>query len=168
VGRVEVVAGDSFPEVPARKRREPEPLMVLPAALARARRRELVGSSSPHLVTEVGETVVRLGPLVEPGRSSCFGCLELRRIDRDPGWGPVSAQLASRPPTSGSTTLLETAAGLAVLHLLDWAVGGRPPELDGVVEVGLPHGQVVRRDCPPHPACGCTWPTGARDVTMGR
>jgi hypothetical protein len=141
-------------------------LVVIPSALARVHRRQLLETSTPHLVTEVGETVVRLGPLVTPGRSACFGCLEHGRIDRDDGWGPISAQLAGGQNPSQPTTLLRAAAGFAVLHLLDWATGGTPPEVDGLLELRLPHGRAVRRSCPPHPACGCTWPTTPGHVTM--
>ena len=155
-------------DVPASRAVDGPHLLVVPAAVARARRRALAVAGRPHLVTEVGETVVRLGPLVEPGRTACFGCLELLRLDRDPGWAPVSAQLAGPAAGAGPTTLLRVAAGLAALHVLDRCSGGSPPEHDGVVEVALPLGRSTRLRCPPHPACGCTWPTGAPPVTMAR
>lgn len=162
VGRVESHSGSQLPAL------EPgsAALLVVPSALARAQRRPLAAAAGAHLVTEVGETVVRLGPLVVPGRSACFGCLEQARLDRDPGWGPVSAQLAGRLAPSRPTALIQAAAALAALHLLDWCSGGRPPEQDGVVELRLPQGRAVRRSCPPHPTCGCTWPFTAAHVTM--
>ena len=141
-------------------------LLVVPSSLARVRRQQLLASATPHLVTEVGETVVRLGPLVAPGRSACFGCLEHGRVDRDRGWGHVSAQLTNRPGTARPEALLRAAAALAVVHLLDWAADGHPPEVNGLVELRLPHAQAVRRSCPPHPACGCTWPPTPGHVTM--
>jgi hypothetical protein len=162
VGRVEEVAGLELPG----SRAGVQHLLVLPSSTARSRRRDLAESSAPHLVTEVGETLVRLGPLVLPGRSACFGCLEQGRLDRDRGWAPVSAQLTGAPVEPGRTPLVHAAAALAALHVLDWCAGGLPPELDGVVEVGLPHGRAVRRACPPHPGCGCTWPSGTQHVTM--
>jgi hypothetical protein len=162
VGAVDACDAADLPIGPGRGR----PLLVVPSAVARVSRHALAEASTPHLVTEVGETVVRLGPLVLPGRSACFGCLEQGRLDRDPGWAPVSAQLVGRPPGAGATTLLRVAGGLAALHLLAWCAGDDPPVLDGVVEVHLPHGRTVRRGCPPHPVCGCTWPSAAPHVTM--
>jgi bacteriocin biosynthesis cyclodehydratase domain-containing protein len=161
VDRVETVADPSRarPGVGAR-------LLVVPSWTARVRRQQLLATATPHLVTEVGETLVRLGPLVWPGRSACFGCLEHSRRDRDPAWAEVSAQLAGRPGSARPELLLRVAAAVAVVHLLDWAAGGTPPEVDGLVELRLPHAQPVRRRCPPHPACGCTWPPTAGHVTM--
>jgi hypothetical protein len=162
VGRVAVVTDPCGTEEPGERPR----LLVLPSSTVRARRQHLLTRSTPYLATEIGETVVRLGPLVTPGRSACFGCLEHGRIDRDRGWGQVSAQLTGQPGGSRPATLLRAAAALAVVHLLDWAAGGTPPEVNGLVELGLPHARAVRRSCPPHPACGCTWPPTPGHVTM--
>jgi len=52
-------------------------------------------AGTPHLVVGIRETVGSVGPLVEPGTTSCVRCHDLTRTDRDPAWPLVVDQLAA-------------------------------------------------------------------------
>lgn len=120
---------------------------------------DLVRGDLPHLGVVVGGDRVVIGPLVLPGYSACWRCLDLRRRDRDPAWPHLLTQLISRGPGTeplGETALATAAAGLAALQVLT--------QLDGVVEadavgrtleVSLPQGEVRRRVWRRHAGCGC-------------
>lgn len=117
-----------------------------------------------HLpVVVLGRTIV-VGPLVLPGAGPCLGCVERHRVDRDPWWPQVLAQLVlgegdAAPDVGGSpveTDPVLAAAGAAVTamvaqaHLDGLAV---PPGLSW--EVALPWPEVSTRLWVPHPACEC-------------
>ena len=51
-----------------------------------------------------------VGPLVIPGVTSCLGCADLHRSDRDAAWPAVAAQLRGTVGTADRATVLATAA----------------------------------------------------------
>ena len=123
---------------------------------------------TPHLLVQVRETSAFVGPLVVPGMTTCWRCVQIARSDRDPAWPAISAQLtgvavAVEPADVALTSL---AASLAVAHALAWldrdAVARMDgvPSLDGIVEFDLAHLRLRRRTLQPHPDCGC----GAADA----
>lgn len=120
---------------------------------------DLLRRSVPHLLVTVRETTAVVGPLVVPGVTACLRCLHLHRVDRDPGWSRVAAQLAAPAPASpGDVVLATIAAAGAALQALSWLDGvAGLPVLDGCVETTLPMGTTRRRTWSPHPRCGCTW-----------
>ncbi|TDC72500.1 hypothetical protein E1193_27590 [Micromonospora sp. KC606] len=110
----------------------------------------------PHLLLGLREGVPVVGPLVRPPVGPCLHCLDLHRVDRDPGWPALAAQLAGDPADQGcaAATLL-AAVGYAVAEALAHLDGGRPETLGCAVEVGAA-GRFRRRVWPPHPRCSCS------------
>jgi bacteriocin biosynthesis cyclodehydratase domain-containing protein len=111
----------------------------------------------PHLVASVGGSSAVIGPLVQPGVTSCLHCADLHRADRDPVWPYLAVQLMnSRPIRDGAETpLTVAAAGLAAAQALD-LLDGRPIEVsNATLEWHLPDWRLRRRSWLPHRACGC-------------
>ncbi|GII21079.1 ThiF family adenylyltransferase [Planosporangium mesophilum] len=124
-----------------------------PAALvarAYARRR------LPHLAVAVRDGAVVVGPFVPPAGSPCLACLDLHRLDRDPAWPTLAAQLATAPPTgqacAATTTLI--GVGHAVAEILAYLDGGSPRTRGATIEIDGAGGE-RRRSWPPHPTCDC-------------
>jgi bacteriocin biosynthesis cyclodehydratase domain-containing protein len=112
--------------------------------------------SLAHLAVAVRDGTVVVGPLVRPGASPCLNCLDLHRLDRDPGWRIVAAQLTDASdqaePIAATTALAATAyAAAEVLTHID---GGTPATLGATVEITRP-GLTRRRPWTLHPQCGC-------------
>ncbi|MFC4145992.1 TOMM precursor leader peptide-binding protein [Micromonospora mangrovi] len=125
-----------------------------PAALIAARHAR---RRQPHLLVGLRGGVPVVGPLVRPPVGPCLNCLDLHRIDRDPDWPALAAQLAAVDPAdqaAAATTLL-AAGAYAAAEALAHLDGGSPETLGSAVEVGAA-GRHRRRSWPPHPSCGCS------------
>jgi bacteriocin biosynthesis cyclodehydratase domain-containing protein len=109
-----------------------------------------------HLAVAVRDGTVVVGPLVRPGRTPCLNCLDLHRVDRDPAWSVIAAQLHEGPdsaePLTATTAL--TAAAYAAAEVLTHIDGGHPTTLGATVEIAGPD-QATRRSWVQHPRCGC-------------
>ena len=118
----------------------------------------LLDAGRSHLSVVIGEARIRVGPLVDPGRTACLHCLELHRTDADPAWPTVAAQLAadgSRTLRDEETTVAAVAAATAAVQVLA-AVDGRPVSVHGgTLEIELPLGLPVAHRWAPHPRCAC-------------
>lgn len=122
----------------------------------------------PHLLVQVRETSAFVGPLVLPGRSACWRCVQIARSDRDPAWPAIAAQLTGSMPSvePADVALASLAASLAVMHALAWidretvTRSGDVPSVNGLVEFDLGDLRLRRRTLRPHPDCGC----GAADA----
>jgi bacteriocin biosynthesis cyclodehydratase domain-containing protein len=119
----------------------------------------LLTDSVPHLGVRVREGIGIVGPLVVPGRSSCLGCADLHRADRDSDWPTVAAQLVGKTQLAGLTCAHATAALAAeqAMRALAWLAdgGGQPPTWNTTMELDPFHGRLDRRSWPPHPRCSC-------------
>jgi bacteriocin biosynthesis cyclodehydratase domain-containing protein len=119
----------------------------------------LVRDRVPHLALRTGEAIGVVGPLVEPGRSACLRCVDLRKADGDPQWPKILAQatFARVQPQACDTVLAAMTATLASAQALSYIdrPGTVPVTADGTLEVVLPDWQWRRRTWLPHPACGC-------------
>ncbi|MEU2610428.1 TOMM precursor leader peptide-binding protein [Micromonospora sp. NPDC007271] len=118
----------------------------------------------PHLLVDVRGGVPVVGPLVRPPAGPCLACLDLHRVDRDPAWPALAAQLAAdgtERPCAATTRLAAVAyaAAEALAHL----DGGAPETLGCAVEIAGA-GLLRRRRWPPHPSCGCS---GRRPIQIG-
>lgn len=123
----------------------------------------------PHLVATVrGDTGV-VGPLVVPDGTGCLRCGDLHRRDADPRWPRLAAQLTGgEPPAGGATvTCLLTAVVGAVQALAFLEGASAPAVLDATLEMRPPALLPVRREWPPHPACGCAPERGAGRARTG-
>lgn len=110
----------------------------------------------PHLLVDLRGGVPVVGPLVRPPVGPCLNCLDLHRVDRDPDWPALAAQLAADdadPDCAASTRLAAVAyaAGEALAHL----DSGVPETLGCAVEI-IGSGRFRRRRWPPHPSCRCS------------
>jgi bacteriocin biosynthesis cyclodehydratase domain-containing protein len=109
-----------------------------------------------HLAVTVRDGTVVVGPLVRPGLTPCLNCLDLHRLDRDPAWRALAAQLHTGPdglePVAATTAL--AGAAFAADQVLTHIDGGRPTTLGATVEIVWP-GEDRRRRWTPHPRCGC-------------
>jgi hypothetical protein len=105
-----------------------------------------------------------VGPLVIPGVTSCLGCADLHRSDRDAAWPAIAAQLRETIGVADRATLLATAAlALSQVNRVIGAVRGQtaapdpgPPQaLNATLEFDLNAGAIVARQWTRHPLCAC-------------
>src|SRR5271168_3100729 len=71
--------------------------------------RDLHSQGVAHLAVRVRDGTGLVGPLVVPGVTSCLGCADLHRRDRDAAWPAVAAQLRDTVGVADRATLLATA-----------------------------------------------------------
>ncbi|WP_238010157.1 ThiF family adenylyltransferase [Dactylosporangium sp. AC04546] len=125
-----------------------------PPALAR---RGVRLHALPRLDVTVRLGTVLVGPLVRPAGSPCQGCLDLHRLDRDPAWPALAAQLATTPIRDGepcaSTTALAGAA-FAADEVLSYLDGATSRTEAAIVEIPRA-GEFRRREWGVHPRCDC-------------
>jgi bacteriocin biosynthesis cyclodehydratase domain-containing protein len=105
-----------------------------------------------HLVVALRDGSVVVGPLVRPGGGPCLNCLELHRLDRDPGRPGPAPPPATTEPCAVATLLAAT--GYAVAEALAFLDGGSPAAPGVSVEIAAP-GRTRRRTWAPHPDCRC-------------
>jgi bacteriocin biosynthesis cyclodehydratase domain-containing protein len=126
--------------------------------------RDLHSRGVAHLLVRVRDGIGLVGPLVIPGVTSCLGCADLHRRDRDAAWPAISAQLRETVGVADRATVLATAAlALAQVHRVIAAVRGqqavadpRPPQtLNATLEFDLHAGAIVARQWTKHPLCSC-------------
>jgi bacteriocin biosynthesis cyclodehydratase domain-containing protein len=110
-----------------------------------------------HLAARVGADYGVIGPLVEPGRTSCLRCADLHRSDRDGAWGALAVQLGvpSRHPPPSDVALNSFVASVVALQALTFLDGGAAVTRFGTLELHLPEWQLRRRSWPAHPGCDC-------------
>ncbi|MET0475067.1 MAG: TOMM precursor leader peptide-binding protein [Mycobacterium sp.] len=124
--------------------------------------RELHEARIPHLPVRVRDGTGLVGPLVIPGVTSCLGCADLYRSDRDAAWPAVAAQLRDAVGSADRATMLGTAA--LALNQVDRVIkavhesddpGEPPPTLDTTLEFDVRTGSTVSRRWSRHPRCEC-------------
>ena len=122
--------------------------------------RDLHSQGVAHLAVRVRDGVGLVGPLVIPGVTSCLGCADLHRRDRDAAWPAVAAQLRDTVGVADRPTLLATAAlALSQVNRVIGAVRGSesepPTSLNATLEFDVHTGSIVARQWPKHPLCSC-------------
>ncbi|MFY9766956.1 MAG: cyclodehydratase [Mycobacterium sp.] len=122
--------------------------------------RDLHSHGVAHLAVRVRDGVGLVGPLVVPGVTSCLGCADLHRRDRDAAWPAVAAQLRDTVGVADRATLLATAAlALSQVNRVIGAVRGSesepPTSLNATLEFDVHAGSIVVRQWPRHPLCSC-------------
>jgi bacteriocin biosynthesis cyclodehydratase domain-containing protein len=126
--------------------------------------RDLHSQGVAHLLVRVRDGIGLVGPLVIPGVTSCLGCADLHRRDRDAAWPAISAQLRETVGVADRATVLATAAlALSQVHRVIAAVRGQqavadpgPPQtLNATLEFDLHAGAIVARQWTKHPLCSC-------------
>lgn len=128
---------------------------VFSAVADPVRLRPLVRAGVVHLPVVVGEVDVVVGPLVEPGRGPCSGCLDTHRTAADAGWPAVATQLRTSAPSRTDATLAHVGATLAAHQVLA-TLDGRDVAVRGAtLTAGALDPVPVRREWSAHPACEC-------------
>jgi bacteriocin biosynthesis cyclodehydratase domain-containing protein len=131
--------------------------------------RALHVAKMPHLPVRIRDGAGLVGPLVIPGVTSCLGCADLHRSDRDAAWPALAAQLRDTVGSGDRATVLATAAlALNQVERVIRAVragddiaeetgdaAGRPPTLDTTLEFDVNTGSTVTRRWSRHPRCSC-------------
>jgi len=122
--------------------------------------RDLHSQGVAHLAVRVRDGTGLVGPLVIPGTTSCLGCADLHRRDRDAAWPAVAAQLRDTVGVADRATLLATAAlALSQINRVIGAVRGSDPEaptaLNATLEFDVHAGSIVARHWSKHPLCSC-------------
>lgn len=121
------------------------------------RQNALHAAGTPYLAVSLGLESGVVGPLVLPGLTSCLGCADLHRRDRDPAWAALAVQLtvARRYGPASAAAVATIVAGVAAQQALAFLDGDDPACLDGTLELHLPDWRIRRRSWAPHPDCGC-------------
>src|SRR5882757_11439531 len=124
--------------------------------------RELHTARVAHLPVRLRDGAGLVGPLVIPGVTSCLGCADLHRSDRDAAWPAVASQLRNTVGVADRATLLATTAlALSQVNRVIAAVRGQedvaapPPVLNATLEFDLDAGSIVAREWTKHPLCPC-------------
>jgi hypothetical protein len=101
-----------------------------------------------HVPVVFGEAGVRVGPLVDPGRSACLACVEQQRTLDDPAWPAMAAQLWGRA-AAAETSALATEAAVEVLRLL------RDRTVDRSIRLDADSGERTTARAAVSDRCGC-------------
>ncbi len=123
--------------------------------------RALHTANVAHLAVRVRDGTGLVGPLVLPGVTSCLGCADLHRCDRDDAWPALAAQLRDTVGYADRATVLATAA--LALTQIDQVLrrparavhDAAPATLDTTLEVRAGTGTVLARRWSRHPRCDC-------------
>ncbi|MGN7190078.1 MULTISPECIES: TOMM precursor leader peptide-binding protein [unclassified Curtobacterium] len=110
---------------------------------------------TPHLALVVGDGRIRLGPVVVPGDGPCLQCVEYARVDADPAWPAVAAQVWGRPAAALSpwrSAAVAAAATRVVVRRLPHRT--QRPDTDQVV-FDRDDLAVTVVPVTPHPRCAC-------------
>lgn len=127
--------------------------------------RDLHRARIPHLPVRVRDGTGLVGPLVIPGVTSCLGCADLYRSERDAAWPAVAAQLRNAVGSADRATMLGTAA--LALNQVDRVIQAvhesddprrahhPPPTVDTTLEFDVSTGSTTSRRWSRHPRCQC-------------
>ncbi len=124
--------------------------------------RDLHSAGVAHLPVRVRDGIGLVGPLVLPGVTSCLGCADLHRRDRDAAWPAIAAQLRDTVGVADRATMLATAAlALSQVNQVIAAVRRQCPDpdppaaLNATLEFDLHASTIMARPWTRHPLCGC-------------
>ena len=123
---------------------------------------QLLIDGTTHLCASVWGASAVVGPLVVPGVSSCLGCADRHRQDRDPAWPALAVQLAAVRRVPSDVAVCAFAAALTTMQALAYLDGDQPTTINGTLEMSLPDWRIRRRSWPTHGDCACRrWPATA-------
>jgi bacteriocin biosynthesis cyclodehydratase domain-containing protein len=154
---IAIRSGTAEEQVPSECRRADLVVLADPGPVEPEQRQRLHEASIAHMAVSIDAVRAVIGPLVEPGSSSCLRCADLHRAERDPAWPLLAVQLGGRARRfrAADPGLCVAAAGVAAVQALTHLDGGRPAVLDGTLEWNLPDWRLRRRSWTAHPRCGC-------------
>ena len=109
-----------------------------------------------HLPVVWLDTAVHVGPLIEPGRTACWHCIELSRCDEDSARRALVTQVAGRPAATETNRITQEVA----LRVARWLDGSDAPEPGNALVCEVSSGRWRRMATTPHAACSCHTPRG--------
>ena len=143
----------------------PEPAVTLLVSIGARSRSDLdplMAAAHPHLVVQVVEGLVELGPFVSPGLTACLRCVDAHRGEADPRRSLVLEQYAvpSRRvdgvPEPVDPPVLAAAVAWAVRDCIGFVDGHQPATWSRTITFG-PGMAAEQQDWTRHPQCGCAW-----------
>ena len=109
-----------------------------------------------HLPVVWLDTAVHVGPLIEPGRTACWHCIELARCDENSARRALVTQAAGRPAATETNRITQEVA----LRVARWLDGSDAPEPGNALVCEVSSGRWRRMATTPHAACSCHTPRG--------
>jgi len=132
---------------------DPDLIVILSSGEpGRAALADVVRCRVAHLVVVLDGDVVRIGPLVVPGRTPCVSCTDLHRATWDPGWLALVPQFG-RAIQHSAPNLAQHVAAVEVAALC-LALADRPPD-NRIRTVGPDRRVRVAGHAAFHPRCAC-------------
>lgn len=109
-----------------------------------------------HLPVVWLDTEVHVGPLIDPGRTACWHCIELTRCDEDTARRALMTQAAGRPAATETNRTTQEVA----LRVARWLDGSDVPEPGRALIFQISSGRWRPMATTPHAACSCHTPRG--------
>ncbi|MFJ3385301.1 MULTISPECIES: TOMM precursor leader peptide-binding protein [unclassified Curtobacterium] len=110
---------------------------------------------TPHLPVVVSDGRVRVGPFVVPGTGPCMQCLEYARVDADPAWPAIAAQVWGRPAAPLSPYRIGAVAAAVTRLVIERLPLRTPVPGDDQLLFERDDLSVSRRPARAHPRCTC-------------
>jgi bacteriocin biosynthesis cyclodehydratase domain-containing protein len=115
-----------------------------------------------HLPVVWLDTEVHVGPLIDPGRTACWHCIELARCDVDAARRALVTQVAGRPAAAETNRTTQEVA----LRVARWLDGSDAPEPGTALILQVPSGRWRPMATTPHAACSCHTPRGNESASV--
>ena len=139
-----------------------DPPLVLLAAhhvLAPGRAARWLARDVPHLPVVFGERAAVIGPFVIPGGTPCLRCAEEHRLEADPAWPVLAAQLlAQRRAAAADAPALRLELHARLATAIRSIRSGGDAGLAGSAVRIASDGSVSRLPRPWHARCSCRSP----------
>ncbi|MCX6450820.1 MAG: hypothetical protein NTZ31_03840 [Actinobacteria bacterium] len=108
------------------------------------------------LISNIVESRIEIGPIVIPGQSPCFQCLELWRSSTNPLHQKINLLTSLAPPLELPASAVATIAGLAVLHICEFAYLRSSKLIGAIAQIDLLNTLSPQIEYwQPHGQCGC-------------
>ena len=120
----------------------------------------------PHLPVILSDSIVSIGPVVDPGRTACLYCLQFHASAADPAWPAIASQLWGRTAPADTELTASQTAALVARTVIAWFSGPFPAPAPQQERLDVASGRVSTARYDPHPSCGCLAPGRANDVAI--
>lgn len=134
-------------------------IMISSGEPNRTRFETAMDSGLDHLRVVVEESRVRIGPLVQPGRTPCINCHDLHRRDWDAAWPALMTQFGSAsaaPAPALDTLMLYHAAVVVAAEAISCCGHSTLTALGSCLVLGPGHDELNSWPVTFHPQCSCT------------
>lgn len=111
----------------------------------------------PHLPIVIGDSTVRIGPVIEPGRGPCLWCIDRELTDQDSAWPAIVSQLWGRRSAADHGIVATETASIAARQILQRRDGpSASPRLTSTsTSIDTETGAISKTQWATHPECGC-------------